>query len=67
MISSKERILLALNHDRVDRMPLDLGGWVTTIHQKAYDNLIRFIGIPEAKKEVYDWIRQTVIPDEKLL
>lgn len=67
MISSKERVLLTLNHDRVERIPLDLGGWVTTIHKKAYDNLIQFIGIPEAEKEVHDWIRQTVIPDEKLL
>jgi len=67
MINSKERALLAINHNRVDRAPLDLGGWVTTIHQKAYDNLIRFKGVPEAKKEVHDWIRQTVIPDEKLL
>jgi len=33
MISSKERVLLALNHNRVDRIPLDLGGWVTTIYQ----------------------------------
>ena len=67
MLNSKERVLLALNHRRVDRVPLDLGGWVTTIHQKAYNNLIQFIGIPEAKKEVHDWIRQTVIPDEKIL
>jgi len=37
------------------------------LNTKAYDNLIRLIGIPEAKKEVHDWIRQTVIPDEKLL
>jgi len=67
MLNSKERVLLALNHQRVDRVPLDLGGWVTTIHQIAYNNLIQLIGIPETEREVHDWIRQTVIPDEKIL
>ena len=61
MISSKERALPTFNHYSVDRVPLDLGGWVTTIHKKAYDNLIQFSGIPEVEKEVHDWIRQTVI------
>jgi uroporphyrinogen decarboxylase len=67
VISSKERALTALTHGKVDRVPIDLGGWVTTIHKKAYDNLIQLLGIPEAEKEVYDWIRQTVIPHVKLL
>lgn len=61
MISSKKRALPTFNHYSVDRVPLDLGGWVTTIHKKAYDNLIQFSGIPEVEKEVHDWIRQTVI------
>ena len=35
MISSKERALQAFNHYSVDRVPLDLGGWFTTIHKKS--------------------------------
>lgn len=66
-MNSRERVLAALNHEQPDRVPIDLGGWVSTIHHIAYRRLVEHLGVPDAKGEVRDWIQQTVIPDESVL
>ncbi len=39
-MNSRERVLLALNHQEPDQVPFDLGGTVITgIHFKAYSAL----------------------------
>ena len=65
-MNSKERVLTALNHEEPDRVPLDLGGWVTTISQVAYNNLLKELGINRTR-EVFDWLRQNVTPEEDIL
>ncbi len=65
-MNSKERFLTALNHKMPDRIPLDLGGWVTTISVVAYNRLLKLLGIPR-EREVFDWLRQTVDPEEDVL
>jgi hypothetical protein len=40
-MNSKERFIAALNHKAPDRVPLDLGGWVTTINIKTYNRLVK--------------------------
>lgn len=44
----RERVHIALEHSEPDRIPLDLGGIVTGIHEIAYNKLKDFYGI---KKE----------------
>ncbi len=65
-MNSRERFLTALNHETPDRVPLDLGGWVTTISEVTYNRLLARLGI-ERRREVFDWLRQTVDPEEDVL
>ena len=65
-MNSKERFLTAINHEEPDRVPLDLGGWVSTISVKTYDRLKQLLGMnPDGT--VFDWLRQTVAPEEAVL
>jgi uroporphyrinogen decarboxylase len=64
--SSKDRVLAALNHREPDRVPVDLGGSVTTLHLKAYLDLLNYFGLSE---RLY-WMEKiggTVIPSERVL
>ncbi len=46
--TGRERVLMALEHKRTDRVPLDLGGsLVTTINVSAYTRLRRALGFSE--------------------
>jgi len=65
-MNSKERLIAALNHETPDRVPLDLGGWVTTISVKTYGRLLKKLGI-EREAKVFDWLRQNVAPEEDVL
>ena len=65
-MNSKERFITAINHEEPDRVPLDLGGWVTTISVKTYDRLLKKLGV-DRKGEVFDWLRQNVKPEEDVL
>lgn len=65
-MNSKERFITALNHEEPDRVPLDLGGWVTTMSIKTYNRLLKKLGIPR-EGQVFDWLRQNVSPDEDVL
>ncbi|MFH1927840.1 MAG: uroporphyrinogen decarboxylase family protein [Chloroflexota bacterium] len=44
-LSHRERVRRALNHEEPDRVPLDLGGRVTSIHQEEYQRLVDRLGI----------------------
>ncbi|EMS78506.1 uroporphyrinogen decarboxylase/cobalamine-independent methonine synthase family protein [Desulfotignum phosphitoxidans] len=65
-MNSKERFTAAINHEEPDRVPLDLGGWVTTISVKTYDRLLKKLGI-QRTAVAFDWLRQNVKPDEDVL
>ncbi len=65
-MNSKERFIAALNHEAPDRVPLDLGGWVTTINIKTYNRLLKKMGI-QREGQVFDWLRQNVMPEEDVL
>ena len=43
-MTSRQRVLTALNHAAPDRVPLDLGGNQTGIHKFAYQALIQHFG-----------------------
>ena len=65
-MNSKERVLTALHHEEPDRVPRDLGGWVTTISEVTYNKVLSCLGI-DRRREVFDWLRQNVDPEEDIL
>ncbi len=63
-ITSKERVLMALNHEQPDRVPFDLGGsFVTTINVAAYKRLRRALGLSDRSRLIREQT-QSVIVDE---
>jgi uroporphyrinogen decarboxylase len=65
-MSARERVHTALNHDEPDRVPIDLGGFQTGIHQKAYQALIDHLGWTETI-QVLDPVQQLAVPSEAVL
>ncbi len=65
-MTSRERLLAALNHCEPDRVPIDLGGNQTGIHRVAYGNLIRLLGLEE-EIEIMDLVQQLAKPSEAVL
>ena len=63
---SRERVLRALNHQTGDRVPLDLGGFQTGIHKKAYAELLSYLGIEE-EIVTLDPVQQLAKPSEQIL
>ena len=54
-MNSRERIITALNHQEPDRVPVDLGGCVTTgIQASALTKLRQVLGLEERLVKVYD-------------
>ncbi|HCT90440.1 MAG TPA: methyltransferase [Lachnospiraceae bacterium] len=52
-MTSRERVIEAINHRVPDRVPVDLGGTqVSTISAKAYQNLRAALGLPEKPCEL---------------
>jgi uroporphyrinogen decarboxylase len=66
-MTSRARVLSALNHQEPDRIPFDLGGTgLSTIHVTAYCNLRRHLGLPEVQPQVAFVPEQLVRVDEAL-
>ena len=67
-MTSRERLLAALNHHEPDRVPLDLGGsHVTTISAGAYCALRRQLDLPNVNPIWMDVIQQVVTPHDDVL
>lgn len=68
IMTSRERVLAALNHQETDRLPIDLSGHRSSgIAAMAYNNLRAFLGLPQRPIRVYDPIQQLAIVDEDVL
>ena len=65
-ISSLERVQIALNHKTPDRVPLDLGGYVSGIHIVAYKKLVELLGL-DSSFDIYEKTQQLASVDEKVL
>ena len=63
---SRQRVQKALNHKIPDRVPIDLGGFQTGIHARAYAGLIAHLGI-EDEITILDPVQQLAVPCEELL
>jgi uroporphyrinogen decarboxylase len=62
----RERVHKALNHQEADRIPIDLGGFQTGIHRKAYESLLNHLGLNETIS-ILDPVQQIVVPSETIL
>lgn len=65
-MSSRQRMLTALDHREPDRVPIDLGGNQTGIHRVAYEALIEHLGLRE-EIEIMDAVQQLARPSEAVL
>ena len=65
-MTSRQRLLKALNHEVPDRVPIDLGGFQTGIHKKAYIELLKHLGI-EDDVTIMDPVQQLAKPCEAVL
>lgn len=65
-MTSRERVERALNHHEPDRVPIDLGGFQTGIHVKAYENLLAHLGISD-DVQILDPVQQLAKPCEAVL
>ncbi len=65
-MSSRQRLLTALNHETPDRVPIDLGGNQTGIHKFAYEALLKHLGIQD-QIVIMDAVQQLAKPCEALL
>lgn len=63
----RERVLRALNHQEVDRVPIDLGGTQnSTMCAGAYENFKRLLGVSTPTREL-SRVFETVVMDEAVL
>ena len=65
-VNSIERVLTALNHKTPDRVPIDLGGYVSGINIVAYNNLVNFLGL-KLDCCIYEKTQQLAVIDEEIL
>ena len=65
-MTSRERLLKALDHEEPDRIPIDLGGNQTGIHKFAYETLVKHLGMDESY-EIMDAVQQLAQPSEEVL
>lgn len=65
-MTSRERVHAALNFHIPDRVPIDLGGYQTGIHKKAYLALLSYLGKDE-EIVMLDPVQQLVRPSEDIL
>ncbi len=67
-LTSRQRVLKAINHEEPDRIPIDIGGTlITTIHRTAHRNLMEYLGWSHFEEDLYDVIQQAVRPDPRIL
>ncbi len=67
-MTSRERVLAALSHQPVDRVPLDLGSSiVSSINVNAYDRLKTYLNLDLGPTRVFDRRNQLAVVDEAVL
>jgi len=66
-MTSRERVVMALEHQEPDRVPVDLGGMISTgISVKAYERLKDHLQLEEEKTEIYDFFQQLARPGKQV-
>lgn len=67
-MTSRERVLAALDHKQPDRVPIDLSGHRSSgMAAIVYPKVRRLLGLPERPVRVYDMVQQLAVMDEDIL
>ncbi len=68
-MTPRERFEAVTNHREADRVPIDMGSHVASIHEITYKKLRDYLGDDELQNQdkILDRMVQNVVPDEKLL
>ncbi len=67
-MTSRERVELAINHQKPDRVPIDVGGSrVTGIHAFAYKRLCDYVGLDVGPPRVYDVYQMLADADDEFI
>ena len=67
-MTSRERILAAIEHRQPDRVPVDLGATPSSgISAIAYGNLKRHLGLTQGHNRVYDVVQQLAQTEDDML
>ena len=67
-MTSRERILAAIEHRQPDRVPVDLGATPSSgISAIAYGNLKKHLGLTQGATLVYDVVQQLAQPEDCIL
>jgi uroporphyrinogen decarboxylase len=67
-MTSRERVMAALNHQEPDRIPRDFGGTFTTsIHVGAYSRLMRLLGMDPGPDRIDNYQVCTAALDPRLV
>ncbi len=67
-MTSRDRVLTALDHREPDRIPLDLGSThVTGICAIALSNLRAHLGLPDTEPFIVDDVQQIALPEEDIM
>lgn len=69
-LTHRERVLLALNHEEPDRVPIDLGATsASQIHPEVYGDMLRRLNLPEDRdaRSTIAILSNLVTPGEELL
>ena len=67
-MTSRERVLMSLDHQEPDRVPIDFSGHRSSgISAILYPKLRAYLGLPPTPIRVYDLVQQLAIVDEDVL
>lgn len=66
-MTPKERVVAALNHEEPDKVPIDLGNTISSIHIEAYKELLRHLSLKEERIHVLDGVARSTKPSEEIL
>lgn len=67
-MTSRERVMAAIDHRQPDYVPMDLGSTPSSgISAIAYNNLKKHLGIQTGHTRIFDVVQQVVIPEMDIL
>lgn len=67
VMNPRERLMRSLNHEEPDRVPIDMGTAVSSIHIDAYKRLKKHLGMVNNKPRIIDKMQQVVEVEEAVL
>ena len=67
-MTSRERVMAAINHKQPDYVPLDLGATPSSgISAIAYNNLKKHLGMNYGHTRIFDVVQQVVYPEQEII